>query len=78
MQFVFKHGTEDKTNKYPVDLCICTPVYKFNIDELLLKLLAKGGSLTYFMYLPVQAARACQTAVCARAVHTEQNTTRMY
>ncbi len=32
-----------------INLCICTPVYKFNIDELLLKLLAKGGSLTYFM-----------------------------
>ncbi len=71
MQFVFKHGTEYvlKSNKYPVDLCICTSVYKFNIDELLLKLLAKRGSLTYFMYLPVQAARA---------VHTEQNTARMY
>ncbi len=34
---------------------ICTPVYKFNIDELLLKLLAKRGSLlSYFMYLPVR------------------------
>ncbi len=35
VQFVCKHGTEDalnKTNKYPVDLCICTPVYKFNMD----------------------------------------------
>ncbi len=77
MQFVFKHGTEYvlKSNKYPVDLCICTPVYKFNIDELLLKLLAKRGSLTYFMYLPVQAARACQRQNrLARCSHrTEHN-----
>ncbi len=43
-----------------INLCICSSVYKFNIDELLLKLLAKRGSLTYFMYLPVQASRACQ------------------
>ncbi len=57
-------------------LLICTPVYKFNIDELLLKLLAKRGSLTYFMYLPVKATRACQRR--ARDVHTEQNTARMY
>ncbi len=62
-----------------INLCICTSVYKFNIDELLLKLLAKRGSLTYFMYLPVQASRGVRdAAVCARAVHTEQNTTRMY
>ncbi len=66
-----RRGSKIKKNKYPVDLCICTPVYKFNIDELLLELLAKRGSLTYFMYLPVQA-------VCARAVHTEQNTACMY
>ncbi len=32
-----------------INLCICSSVYKFNIDELLLKLLAKKGSLTYFM-----------------------------
>ncbi len=73
VQFVFKHACSK------INLCICTSVYKFNIDELLLKLLAKRGSLTYFMYLPVQAARACQRrAVGARAVHTEQNTARMY
>ncbi len=74
VQFVFKHACSK------INLCICTSVYKFNIDELLLKLLAKGGSLTCFMYLPVQAARACQrrAAVVARAVHTEQITTRMY
>ncbi len=60
-------------------LCICTSVYKFNIDELLLKLLAKRGSLTYFMYLSVQASRGVRdAAVCARTVHTEQNTTRIY
>ncbi len=45
MQFVRKHGTE-KCSK--INLCICSSVYKFNIDELLLKLLAKRGSLTYF------------------------------
>ncbi len=62
-----------------INLCICSSVYKFNIDELLLKLLAKRGSLTYFMYLPVQASRGVRdAAVCARAVHTEQNTMRMY
>ncbi len=62
-----------------INLCICTSVYKFNIDELLLKLLAKRGSLTYFMYLPVQASRGVRdAAICARAVHTEQNTMRMY
>ncbi len=62
-----------------INLCICTSVYKFNIDELLLKLLAKRGSLTYFMYLPVQASRGVRdVAVVARAVHTEQNTARMY
>ncbi len=57
-----------------INLCICTPVYKFNIDELLLKLLAKGGSLTYFMYLPVQAARACQRrgCLCSRCSHRTQ------
>ncbi len=61
-----------------INLCNCSSVYKFNIDELLLKLLAKRGSLTYFMYLPVQASRGVRdAAVCARAVHTEQNTTRM-
>ncbi len=54
VQFVFKHACSK------INLCICTSVYKFNIDELLLKLLAKRGSLTCFMYLPVQAARACQ------------------
>ncbi len=69
--FVFKHACSK------INLCICTSVYKFNIDELLLKLLAKRGSLTCFMYLPVQA-RVRDAAVCARAVHTEQNTTRMY
>ncbi len=74
VQFVFKHACSK------INLCICTSVYKFNIDELLLRLLAKRGSLTYFMYLPVQASRTCQrcAAVCARAVHTEQNTVRMY
>ncbi len=62
-----------------INLCICTPVYKFNIDELLLKLLAKRGSLTYFMYLPIQASRGVRdAAVGAHAVHTEQNTARMY
>ncbi len=66
----------NKTNKYHVDRCICTPVYKFNIDSLLLKLLAKRGSLTYFMCLPVQAARACQRrgCLCSRGSHrTEHN-----
>ncbi len=65
VQFVFKHGTEDALK------CICTSVYKFNIDELLLKLLAKRGSLTNFMYLPVQAARACQRrgCLCSRCSH---------
>ncbi len=54
-------------------------VYSFtlsSVDYLLLKLLAKRGSLTYFMYFPIQAARTCQrhAAVCARAVHiTEHN-----
>ncbi len=73
MQFVVKHACSK------INLCIFTSVYKFNIDELLLKLLAKRGSLTYFMYLPVQASRGVRdAAVCARAVHTEQNTTRMY
>ncbi len=73
VQFVFKHACSK------INLCICTSVYKFNIDELLLKLLAKRGSLTYFMYLPVQAARACQRLGCrACVVHTEQNTMRMY
>ncbi len=59
-----------------INLCICTPVYKFNIDELLLKLLAKGGSLTYFMYFSVQAACACQRlgCRCSRCSHrTEHN-----
>ncbi len=66
VQFVFKHACSK------INLCICTSVYKFNIDELLLKLLAKRGSLTYFMYLPVQASRGVRdAAVCARAVHTE-------
>ncbi len=59
VQFVFKHACSK------INLCICTSVYKFNIDELLLKLLAKRCSLTYFMYLPVQAARACPAAVLA-------------
>ncbi len=73
VQFVFKHACSK------INLCICTSVYKFNIDELLLKLLAKRGSLTYFMYLPVQASRGVRdAAVCARAIHTEQNTARMY
>ncbi len=74
MQFVFKHACSK------INLCICTSVYKFNIDELLLKLLAKRGSLTYFMCLPVQASRGVRdAAVGARTVHTEQNkTTRMY
>ncbi len=74
VQFVFKHACSK------INLCICTSVYKFNIDELLLKLLAKRGSLTYFMYLPVQASRGVRdaAAVGACAVHTEQNTTHMY
>ncbi len=70
VQFVFEHACSK------INLCICTSVYKFNIDELLLKLLVKRGSLTYFMYLPVQASRGVRdAAVCARTVHTEQNTT---
>ncbi len=70
VQFVFKHACSK------INLCICTLVYKFNIDELLLKLLVKRGSLTYFMYLPVQAARACQRrgCLCSRCSHrTEHN-----
>ncbi len=68
MQFVFKHACSK------INLCICTSVYKFNIDELLLKLLVKRGSLTYFTYLPVQASRGVRDAtVGARAVHTEHN-----
>ncbi len=53
-----------QTNILLICASVATPVYKFNIDELLLKLLAKRGSLTFFMYLPVQAARACQRRVC--------------
>ncbi len=73
VQFVFKHACSK------INLCICTSVYKFNIDELLLKLLSKRGSLTYFMYLPVQAARACQRRVCrcSRCSHRTEHT-RMY
>ncbi len=64
VQFVFKHACSK------INLCICTSVYKFNIDELLLKLLVKGGSLTYFMHLPVQASRGVRdAAVCARCSH---------
>ncbi len=70
MPFVFKHACSK------INLCICTPVYKFNIDELLLKLLAKRGSLTYFMYLPVQASRGVRdAAVCARAVQNRTQRT---
>ncbi len=70
MQFVFKHACSK------INLCICTSVYKFNIDELLLKLLAKRGSLTYFMYLPVQASRGVRdAAVCARLALFTQNRT---
>ncbi len=70
MQFVFKHACSK------INLCICTSVYKFNIDELLLKLLAKRGSLTYFMYLPVKAARACQTRLSVLALFTRNRTQR--
>ncbi len=64
MQFVFKHPCSK------INLCICTSIYKFNIDELLLKLLAKRGSLTYFMYLPVQASRGVRdAALCSRCSH---------
>ncbi len=59
-----------------INLCICIPVYKFNIDELLLKLLAKRGSLTYFMYLPVQAGRACQSRLSVLALFTQNRTQR--
>ncbi len=69
VQFVFKHACSK------INLCICTSIYKFNIDELLLKLLAKRGSLTYFMYLPVQASRGVRdAALCSRCSHrTEHN-----
>ncbi len=58
-------------------LLICTPVYKFNIDSLLLKLLAKRGSLTYFMYLTVQAACACQRrdSLCSLCSHRTEHST---
>ncbi len=59
-----------------INLCICTPVYKFNIDELLLKLLAKRGSLSYFMYLPVKATRACQMRLSVLALFTQNRTQR--
>ncbi len=70
MQFVFKHACSK------INLCICTSVYKFNIDELLLKLLAKRGSLTYFMYLPVQVARACQRRGSVLVLFTQNRTQR--
>ncbi len=68
VQFVFKQACSK------INLCICTSVYKFNIDELLLKLLAKGGSLTCFMYLPVQESRGVRDRTGSRCSHrTEHN-----
>ncbi len=54
-----------------INLCICTPVYKFNIDELLLW---HTSCICPFRRL----TRVRDSPVVARAVHTEQNTTRMY
>ncbi len=64
-----------RNRRYPVDRCIYTSVYQFNIDELLLKLLAKRGSLTCFMCLPIQAARACQR-LSVLALFTQNRTQR--
>ncbi len=71
VQFVFKHACSK------INLCICTSVYKFNIDELLLKLLAKRGSLTSCV-CPFRRLAVSETRQSVLALFTQNRTTRMY
>ncbi len=66
VQFVFKHACSK------INLCICTSVYKFNIDELLLKLLAKFDMLHVFARSG--GSRVSETRQSVLALFTQNRT----